>query len=179
MISTGKETALERHLAGEVPTVFVFLRSESTLEQTFLKELRDSAGKKIAFRVARLKTGQEPIAKQHGISQTPTAIVYDRRGRMVKRSADPSEVREAVKSAGGVMRIDWAMEGDPRFDEVVKILQGRKQVPGILRTMSLQPEYMRYIHELSVKAHFSDGFLKRRTKELIATYVSALNRCKY
>ena len=34
VISTGKETALERHLAGEVPTVFVFLRSESTLEQT-------------------------------------------------------------------------------------------------------------------------------------------------
>ena len=179
VISTGKETVLEKHLAAEVPTVFVFLRADSTLEQAFLKELRDSAAKNVAFRVTRLKTGQEPIAKQHGIIQTPTAIVYDRRGRVVKRSSDPGEVREGVKAAGGVMRIDWALEGDPRLDEVVKTLQGRKQVPGILRTMSLQPEYMRYIHELSVKAHFSDGFLKRRTKELIATYVSALNKCKY
>jgi len=179
VISTGKETALEKHVSPDQPTVFVFTRAESTVEQAFLKELRDAAGKSVAFRIAKLKTGQEQIAKQHSISQTPTAIIYDRRGRIVKRSSDPGEVREAVKSAAGVMRIDWAMEGDPRFDEVVKILQGRKQVPGILRTMSLQPEYMRYIHELSIKAHFTDGFLKRRTKELIATYVSALNKCKY
>lgn len=179
LVPTGREASLEKHLSPETPTIFVFLRADSALEQAFLKELRESAGSKVALREVRLKTGQEPVAKQHEIKQTPTAIVYDRRGRVVKRSSDPAEVREAVKQAAGVMRIDWAEEGDPRFDEVTHILQGRRPLPGILRTMSLKPEYMRYIHELSIKAHFSDGFLKRRNKELIATYVSALNKCKY
>jgi len=145
----------------------------------FSKSYENRPAPKSRLREVRLKTGQEPIVKRHDITQTPTAIVYDRRGRVVKRSSDAAEVREAVKQAGGVMRIDWVQEGDQRYDEVVRILDGRKQIPGILRTMSFKPEYMRYIHELSVKAHFSDGFLKRRTKELIATYVSALNKCKY
>ena len=59
------------------------------------------------------------------------------------------------------------------------MLGGRRPVPGILRTMSLQPEYMALISATAQKAHFTDGFLKRRTKEMIATYVSSLNHCKY
>ncbi len=33
--------------------------------------------------------------------------------------------------------------------------------------------------EVSDQVHFSDGHLDLRTKEMIATYVSALNRCSY
>jgi hypothetical protein len=38
---------------------------------------------------------------------------------------------------------------------------------------------MDLINKLSRQAHFSDGYLDRRTKEMIATYVSAINKCKY
>ena len=45
--------------------------------------------------------------------------------------------------------------------------------------MSLQPAWMESIDKLSSIAHFSDTALPRRTKEMIATYVSGINRCKY
>jgi hypothetical protein len=31
----------------------------------------------------------------------------------------------------------------------------------------------------SYRVHFSEGHLSRRIKEMIATYVSALNECRY
>ena len=43
----------------------------------------------------------------------------------------------------------------------------------------LRPEYLAAMNEAARKAHFADGFLDRRTKEMIATHVSALNHCKY
>jgi hypothetical protein len=118
------------------------------------------------------------------VTSTPTGIVYDRRGRVVARSGELEPLRAALEKAGTVMRIDWAEEGDPRLEEVIRIRggvrpEGKRVVPGIMRTMSLQPEYMEFVHKLSQKAHFSDGFIDRRTKEMIATYVSALNKCKY
>ncbi|GDX40885.1 hypothetical protein LBMAG21_11770 [Armatimonadota bacterium] len=76
------------------------------------------------------------------------------------------------------MRIDWAEEGDPNYLESARLM-GRSPGKGILRTMTLQPEYLKYISDLSQKAHFTDGYLKRRVKEMIATYVSELNHCKY
>jgi hypothetical protein len=54
-----------------------------------------------------------------------------------------------------------------------------KQIPGIMRTMSPKPESMALVQELASMMHFSDGALTRRQKELVATYVSGLNRCKY
>jgi hypothetical protein len=33
--------------------------------------------------------------------------------------------------------------------------------------------------EFSYGLHFADGHLDRRTKEMIATWVSALNACRY
>jgi hypothetical protein len=51
-------------------------------------------------------------------------------------------------------------------------------VPEILRTMSLRPDFLGAIDEAS-KLHFTDGALTRAQHEMIASYVSALNRCRY
>jgi hypothetical protein len=51
-------------------------------------------------------------------------------------------------------------------------------VPEILRTMSLRPDFLQAINDAS-KMHFTDGALTRADHEMIASYVSALNRCRY
>lgn len=51
-------------------------------------------------------------------------------------------------------------------------------VPEILRTMSLRPDFLQAINEAS-KLHFTDGALTRAQHEMVASYVSALNRCRY
>ena len=51
-------------------------------------------------------------------------------------------------------------------------------VPEILRTMSLRPDFLEAIDTAS-NVHFSDGALTRAEHEMIASYVSALNRCRY
>lgn len=53
-----------------------------------------------------------------------------------------------------------------------------KVVPDILRTMSLRPDFLAAINEAS-KLHFTDGALNRVEHEMIASYVSALNKCRY
>jgi hypothetical protein len=56
---------------------------------------------------------------------------------------------------------------------------GRPSIPGILKCLSLRPDLLRGMDVLSNQIHFSEGHLSRRLKEMIATYVSALNRCPY
>ena len=51
-------------------------------------------------------------------------------------------------------------------------------VPDILRTMSLRPDFLKAIRAAS-QLHFSDGALTRAQHEMIASYVSALNRCHF
>jgi hypothetical protein len=51
-------------------------------------------------------------------------------------------------------------------------------VPEILRTMSLRPDFLSAIDAAS-RLHFTDGALNRAQHEMIASYVSALNRCRY
>jgi len=51
-------------------------------------------------------------------------------------------------------------------------------VPEILRTMSLRPDFLAALDAASVM-HFTDGALTRAQHEMIASYVSALNRCRY
>jgi hypothetical protein len=53
-----------------------------------------------------------------------------------------------------------------------------KVVPDILRTMSLRPDFLEAINDAS-RLHFSDGALTRAQHEMVASYVSALNRCRY
>ncbi len=56
---------------------------------------------------------------------------------------------------------------------------GRIEMPGILKCFSQRPDFLRDVMKFSNRVHFSEGHLSRRIKEMIATYVSALNQCPY
>ena len=56
---------------------------------------------------------------------------------------------------------------------------GRQQVPGIIKCFGVRPDFLRRVIELGNTVHFSEGYLSRRHKEMIASYVSFLNRCPY
>jgi Carboxymuconolactone decarboxylase family len=56
---------------------------------------------------------------------------------------------------------------------------GRQQVPGIIKCFGSRPDFLRQVVEFSNTIHFSEGHLSRRHKEMIASYVSYLNRCPY
>jgi hypothetical protein len=56
---------------------------------------------------------------------------------------------------------------------------GRANIPEILKCYSPRPDVFADVVTLSDKLHFTDGHLTRRIKEMIATYVSALNQCVY
>jgi hypothetical protein len=56
---------------------------------------------------------------------------------------------------------------------------GRKQVPGIIKCFGARPDFLRQVVQFSNTIHFSEGHLSRRHKEMIASYVSYLNRCPY
>lgn len=178
-ISTGAVVSLATHLAPEVPTVFVFYRPGSGMEKAFVQSLQKNAQGRVGFRLIALASGQEPVASQHKVTQTPTALVYDRRGRLLVRSNEADAIQEAVLKAAQVMRLDWAEEGTPLFEEASQAAGGKPLKPGMMRTMSLKPEYLKPFYEMTRKAQFEDGFLPRRTKELIGTYVSGLNHCKF
>ena len=59
------------------------------------------------------------------------------------------------------------------------VAPARPGIPGILSCMSLRPDLLKGMNDVSDKVHFSEGHLTRRQKEMIATFVSALNRCPY
>jgi hypothetical protein len=56
---------------------------------------------------------------------------------------------------------------------------GRNQVPGIIKCFGARPDFLRQVVEFSNTVHFSQGHLTRRHKEMLASYVSFLNRCPY
>jgi uncharacterized peroxidase-related enzyme len=56
---------------------------------------------------------------------------------------------------------------------------GRSQVPGIIKCFGARPDFLRQVVEFSNTVHFSEGHLTRSHKELVASYVSYLNRCPY
>jgi uncharacterized peroxidase-related enzyme len=77
-------------------------------------------------------------------------------------------------------RLRWVEEHDPRARQVYRRLGGgRWSVPDIFKAMSLRPDLMEKTLDLSETGHFSDGYLDRRTKERIATFVSSLNGSHY
>jgi hypothetical protein len=55
----------------------------------------------------------------------------------------------------------------------------RKNFPGILSCFTHRPDFLKQVMAFSYGVHFSDGHINRRTKEMIATFVSGLNRCPY
>lgn len=56
---------------------------------------------------------------------------------------------------------------------------GRQKVPGIIKCFGARPDFLRQVVQFSNTVHFSEGHLSRRHKEMIASYVSYLNRCPY
>ena len=82
-------------------------------------------------------------------------------------------------------RIRWVRDdesGDPAAEVYAgwrAANPGRPEVPGILKCLSLRPDLLRGMIDVSDRVHFAEGHLSRRVKEMIATYVSALNACPY
>jgi uncharacterized peroxidase-related enzyme len=56
---------------------------------------------------------------------------------------------------------------------------GRPDVPGILKCFATHPPLLRHMMDLSESLIFSDGYLARCYKEMIATFVSVQNDCPY
>jgi hypothetical protein len=88
------------------------------------------------------------------------------------------------KNSPGPPHIEWFDENTAtgelaEFYREWKTENDDRAVPGILKCFSQRPETLRKIIELSDPLHFQDGHLSRRIKEMIATYVSGLNRCLY
>jgi Tat protein secretion system quality control protein TatD with DNase activity len=55
----------------------------------------------------------------------------------------------------------------------------RDKFPDIIHCFTSRPDVMKQVMEISYTLHFSQGHLDRRTKEMIATFVSGLNQCPY
>jgi hypothetical protein len=92
--------------------------------------------------------------------------------------------RERRKGEANVARIKWVDEAEAAgqigaaYQEYMAG-KGRDYVPDILKCFSPRPDFFRQVIEFSNTIHFSEGHLNRRVKEMIATYVSGLNRCPY
>ena len=81
--------------------------------------------------------------------------------------------------------IQWIEDDDAEgelaelYAEYKRMRPDRPEMPGILKCFSQRPDFLRQVIQFSNDLHFSDGHLTRRQKEMIATYVSALNQCPY
>lgn len=80
-------------------------------------------------------------------------------------------------------RIEWVEDGDAtgplaEFYQAAREASPTGEVPAIYRTMSRRPDFLAAIAD-AARMHFSDGALTRAQHEMIASYVSALNRCHY
>ncbi len=81
--------------------------------------------------------------------------------------------------------IDW-VDDDEATGEVAEVYAAwkaanpqRDRIPSILKCFSARPDFLKAVTDFSYPLHFQDGHLTRRIKETIATYVSALNQCRY
>jgi hypothetical protein len=182
-VSTGKTFVLEKVLLPEKPTVVIFYQETSSADRALVDEFSDTAQKmkgQIGLRLVRLKTIDAPAAKLYEVRETPTILVLDRFGNLLQRTSKPEEMVPAVGKAVKMARIKWVDEDDPEAAKTYRFPEGRKRsVAPIMKTMSLRPELMEGINRIAGMAHFTDGFLPRKTKEMIATYVSAINHCKF
>ncbi len=181
-ISTGKSFVMDKSLVAERPNLVVFYQETSSADKALVEQLttRSKESRKVALRLVKLKNLDAAAAKENGVSETPTLIVFDRFGNQLLRTSKVEEMEPAVRKALAMARIKWISESDPEAETVYRMAGGGKRpVAGIIKTMSLQPEWMEMIARLSGIAHFSDTKLPRRTKEMIATYVSAINHCKF
>ena len=82
------------------------------------------------------------------------------------------------------MRIKSIEEQEARTELAVLYEQARTSsplgiVPPIIQTMSLRPDFLAAIRQAANTLHFTDGAPTRAQHEMVASYVSALNRCRY
>jgi len=79
-------------------------------------------------------------------------------------------------------RIAWVEDTDAHGQLADLFAAARSQfqdrVPDIVRTMSHRPDFLAAMMDLA-RLHFSEGTLTRAQHEMIASYVSTLNRCHY
>ena len=93
----------------------------------------------------------------------------------------PEHIQDVSK---GGLKISLIQDGDATgetakvYDEW-RAASGRTQMPGILKCFGQRPDFLRQVMQFSNTIHFSEGHLSRRHKEMIASYVSYLNRCPY
>jgi len=182
LASKGERFEVKRVFRAEGTTVVLFIQDTSTIEQQFLTDLKAQLPKdeKVLLSVVRLKALTAPAAQQYKVTVTPTAIVYDRFAQELARTAKPEEIRAAVRKGQLMARIKWIDEDDPKAAETYGAPPEaiKRGIPGIVKTMGLRPDAFKMFNIMS-SIHFSDGFLKRREHEMIAAYVSSLNKCKF
>ncbi len=65
------------------------------------------------------------------------------------------------------------------YGELMKSPLGGGRVPNIMKCMGLRPEALLSVWRLNMGITFGASALDRRREEMIATAVSALNRCHY
>jgi hypothetical protein len=169
---------LAERIEPEKATAFVVGNADDGAFKQMLAGVKQAAKGRNNIAVRTLTPAEGSKVK---IAESPIVVVVDRRGREVGRGTNPEVVVPLLKRAASVGRIDWAMDGEPSGEALKKAVgvPSADMLPSILRTMSLAPEAMMGIQEVAGKMHFSNGALPRRQKEMVAAYVSALNKCKY
>lgn len=93
----------------------------------------------------------------------------------------PEYIQDVAKAGLKINQIqdaDATGETAAVYDEW-RAASGRTRMPGILKCFGQRPDFLRQVMQFSNTVHFSEGHLSRRYKEMIASYVSYLNRCPY
>ncbi len=166
-----------------VPNVTVFYNPDSASDRALVADFvgRRRASDQVGLHLVAVRSVGAPACVQYQIKTLPTILVHDRFDHELARSSDPGVVFPAILKALSTARLAWIDERSPEAAETYKNMGGGKfPVPSILKTMSLRPEWMGTFDQLSRVSIFADNTaLPRRLKEMIATYVSGINRCKY
>lgn len=105
----------------------------------------------------------------------PTKKQHKARNKRAKDSAQPKYPPPKI-----LIIEDSEAKGDvaAAYDDW-RASSGRHQVPGIIKCFGARPDFLRQVVQFSNTVHFSAGHLIRRHKEMIASYVSFLNKCPY
>jgi hypothetical protein len=105
---------------------------------------------------------------------------------MKEKEQTQTEVAGQVQSASPTPKIAMIEDAEATGEVAaaydywrVNSVRGGQQVPGIIKCFGARPDFLRQVVDFSNQVHFSQGHLTRRHKEMIASYVSFLNRCPY
>src|SRR5438067_1229499 len=171
---------------GQVPNASLMTPTQSSVGQP-IRRGRKASRRCVSWWRRRRGKWTRPTTRPcslHRPCRTPS------RGRRGPRDLHPSQgdaspraPRRAVGHGCGrtlMARIAWVEDEDASGEiadlyRELKRTSSKGNVPDILRTMSLRPDFLRAIDQAS-RLHFTDGALSRAEHEMIASYVSALNR---